>query len=120
MTIDAGTPEVFNSTGSVVPPGGVSLWSHVPLFQSKKLEDKEHTVTIHVDEVSDTHTFYFDFFVINSSKGGDEFVIADDTDSTLSYLGDWKTENSQEAYGGAHHKSPDTAGGKATIRFNGQ
>ncbi|PVF92548.1 hypothetical protein CPB86DRAFT_176908 [Serendipita vermifera] len=118
MTVDSGTPIVFNS--SAIPSTSASILSHVALFQVSSLQDGEHTVNVIVDEVPDTHTFYFDFFTVNSSEGGDQFVIMDDSDSNISYLGEWKTENVQEAYGGTHHKSPDTEGGKATIRFKGQ
>jgi hypothetical protein len=82
------------------------------------LGDERHTATLSIDEASEEHPFYFDFYSArNAYWGGTVFV--DDHDGYVAYTGDWEGGGIIEEYNHTSYKTPATPGGTATLKFNG-
>jgi hypothetical protein len=80
--------------------------------------DDIHTATLSVDEASEEHPFYFDFYTTRSTEPGGT-VLVDDHDVFIAYTGDWVSGGLREEFNNTNYQSPRTPGGTASLRFNG-
>ncbi|PVF92554.1 hypothetical protein CPB86DRAFT_177030 [Serendipita vermifera] len=118
LSIDNDTPRVLNETGNIKPRSNYTLWSHCQVFLVINLADDRHTATLSVEEASEEHPFYFDFYSARNADWGGT-VIVDDHDGYVAYTGDWVGEGIIEEYNHTAQRSPSLPGGTATLKFNG-
>ncbi|KIM26746.1 hypothetical protein M408DRAFT_25032 [Serendipita vermifera MAFF 305830] len=86
FTMDNLPPFTFNQTGHVKSDLPNNSMSHLLLYQSPRLADGEHTLTVTVAPSATQAMFYVDFFMIEKEGPGN--VIVDDFDMRLSFEGD--------------------------------
>ncbi|PVF92555.1 hypothetical protein CPB86DRAFT_744143 [Serendipita vermifera] len=119
LSVDGDTPRGLNATGNITPNARDILWSHCQIFTVTDLGDGTHTATLAVNEASQEHPFYFDFYTIRSAREGSNTTIVDDHDVFVAYTGNWESGGVKKEFNNTNYRSPFTPGGTASLRFNG-
>lgn len=122
FSIDDGSPQAFNSTGSVRVFDSALISSHVLLYRASDLtKNAPHTLTIKTGTLtSPAALFYFDFFTVSTEADkASGSIIVDDRDLLISITGSWGLQGIIGNYMETTRQGPPPDGGTATFRFNG-
>ncbi|PVF96516.1 hypothetical protein CPB86DRAFT_816269 [Serendipita vermifera] len=119
-TLDSQPSFVFNQSGQVPPIVSDDTISHVSIYRSGKFGEGNHTLSLKVNNVSESGpTFYLDFFMVQVPDAMDsDMVILDGANGQFHYSGDWTNGNLTGTFEATSQESPPT-GGSTWLGFHG-